>query len=294
MAATAAVLTVGLASGAFAATRTGLPSDTRPVSAKRGAVGSAPTGWTLTWSDEFSGATGTAPSGTNWEYDLGGEPAWGNKEWQYYTDRPDNVGLDGDGHLAITARRETLPGMAGCEFGPCDITSGRITTHERFAQRYGRFEARIKIPSGAGVWPAFWMLGDDIDTVGWPASGEIDVMEAVGNDPLSVFGTGHAAGFPENGIGSDGYQLPSHEALAAGYHRYAVQWSPDRIDWFVDDHSYFTLLRSSLTSGQTWAFDHPYYLLLNLAIGGDWAGEPDAGTFPATMLVDYVRVYRAA
>ncbi|MFI9504061.1 family 16 glycosylhydrolase [Nocardia sp. NPDC052566] len=252
---------------------------------------SRPTQWKLVWSDEFTGRAGERPDPGKWVYDRGGEPQWGNAEWQYYTDRPENVSLDGQGHLAITARRERLPGMTPCPHGPCDITSGRITTRDKLSRAYGRYEASMKIPDGKGLWPAFWMMGADIDQHPWPANGEIDVMETVGDDPGLVHGSAHGPGFVDPGF-TDSYQLPDGQRLADAFHTYAVEWSPHRIDWLLDDTRYFSLSKDQLTADQKWVFDHRFYLLLNLAVGGGWPGPPDQSTrFPAELLVDYVRVY---
>ncbi|WP_019931937.1 family 16 glycosylhydrolase [Nocardia sp. BMG111209] len=245
----------------------------------------------LVWQDEFTGAAGARPDPANWGYDLGGEPQWGNHEWQYYTDRATNVALDGAGHLVISARREQVPGMTPCPDGPCDVTSGRITTLGRFAQTYGRFEARMKIPAGKGLWPAFWLMGTDIDTNSWPGNGEIDIMETIADDPGTVYGSAHGPGFADPGY-SQGFRAAG-QRLADDFHTYAVQWGPDRIEWFLDDARYYTLSRADLKPGHTWVFDHPFYILLNLAVGGEWPGPPDSATvFPANLLVDHVRVYR--
>ncbi|GAA3443122.1 glycoside hydrolase family 16 protein [Planomonospora venezuelensis] len=247
--------------------------------------------WKLSWHDEFDGRKGARPSGSRWVHDLGGEPRWGNQEWQYYTDRAKNASLDGRGRLAVTARRERLPGMAGCLYGTCDITSARITTRGRFSQAYGRFEARIKVPAGQGVWPAFWMMGDDADRVGWPHNGEIDVMEVIGRHPGTVFGGMHGPGFPFSGVGGRAV-LPGGARFADDFHVFAVEWSPGKVTWLLDGRPYFTARRSGLQAGSRWVFDHPFHLLLNVAVGGTWPGPPGARTrFPATMLVDYVRVY---
>jgi beta-glucanase (GH16 family) len=224
------------------------------------------------WQDEFTGPAGARPDPANWDYDRGGEPQWGNNEWQYYTDRPDNVALDGAGHLVITARRERLPGMSPCSDGPCDVTSGRITSLGRFAQTYGRFEARMKIPAGKGLWPAFWLMGADIDTHPWPGNGEIDVMETIGDDPGTVYGSAHGPGFGDPGYSRE-FRLAG-QRLADDFHTYAVEWTPDRIDWFLDDTRYHTLTRADLKPGHTWVFDHPFHILLNLAVGGGWPGPP--------------------
>ncbi|MEC3916705.1 glycoside hydrolase family 16 protein [Nocardia sp. CDC160] len=245
--------------------------------------------WRQTWSDEFDGPAGGRPDPAKWVYDRGGEPQWGNEEWQYYTDRPENVSTDGQGHLVITARRERLPGMSGCAFGPCDVTSGRITTLDRFDQAYGRFEARMKVPAGKGFWPAFWLMGANLERRPWPGNGEIDVMETVGDDPGTVHGSAHGPGFEDPGYTED-YEWDGR--LSDDFHLYAVEWTPDRIGWFLDDHRYFSIDKKTLKAGEKWVFDHPFYALLNLAVGGTWPGPPDETTvFPAALVVDYVRVY---
>jgi beta-glucanase (GH16 family) len=246
----------------------------------------------LVWSDEFDGPAGTGPDPGKWVPDIGGEPQWGNDEDQYYTGRPQNLAKSGAGDLVISARRERLPGMAPCAEGPCDITSGRITTKTKFDQTYGRFEARIKVPDGPGLWPAFWAMGADDDSHPWPANGEIDFMEVIGTEPGTVYGTAHAPGFPAEGIGGS-RTLSAGRRLAEDFHTFSVEWSPSRIDWQLDGATYFTLTSGRLAPGQQWVFDHPFYLLMNLAVGGTWPGPATADTpFPATMRVDYVRVYR--
>jgi beta-glucanase (GH16 family) len=176
-------------------------------------------------------------------------------------------------------------------YGPCDITSARITTKKKFARTYGRFQARIKLPPGAGLWPAFWMLGSNVDQVGWPSSGEIDVMEVIGRQPNTVYGTIHAPGYVDGGIG--GQTTVRAQALERRFHVYEIDWSPSMIRWKLDGGTYFVARRSQLKAGQAWPFDHPFYILLNLAVGGDWPGPPDRHThFPAKMLIDWIRVYR--
>ena len=252
----------------------------------------APPTWTLVWSDEFDGPTGGSVDSGKWVAEIGGG-GWGNQEREYYTMRPENIALDGSGHLVITARAEPPTTSFSCWYGSCRYTSARIKTKGLFAQTYGRFEARIRIPRGQGLWPAFWMLGDNIDAVGWPQSGEIDIMENIGREPNIVHGTVHGPGYSgAGGIGGP-YMLTSG-AFADDFHRYAVEWNPGLIAWFVDDTKYFEVTPGSLPSSARWVFDHPFFLLLNVAVGGGWPNDPDATTtFPQQMVVDYVRVYRA-
>jgi len=236
-----------------------------------------PPGWTLAWSDEFDGA---ALDRSKWLPETGGH-GWGNNEMQYYTDRPENVRVL-DGHLVIEARRERYEGK--------DYTSARLKTAGLKETRYGRYEARIKVPQGQGIWPAFWMLGADIAQVGWPKSGEIDIMEYIGKEPGNVYGTLHGPGYSGEKAFSKATAL-ERGGYADDFHVYAVEWEPHEIRWYRDDVHYHTA-RPDLLPGE-WVFEHPFFVLLNLAVGGYWPGYPDAGTvLPQRMLVDYVRVYR--
>jgi beta-glucanase (GH16 family) len=239
----------------------------------------------ITWSDEFNGAAGTSVDGAKWGFDTGGG-GFGNNELEYYTTSTSNVAMDGQGHLAITARREN-PANYQCWYGTCQYTSGRILTSGRFTQRYGRFEASIKIPKGQGLWPAFWMLGDNIGSVGWPNSGEIDIMENIGRTPNTVYGTVHGPGYSgANGVGGN---RTIGAPLGDAFHTYAVTWSPNLIVWTLDGAEYFRVTPANVSG--TWVFDHPFFIIMNVAVGGFWPGNPDASTvFPQTMLVDYVRV----
>jgi len=240
-----------------------------------------------TWSDEFDGAAGNAPDRGKWTLETGGSGN-GNHELEYYTDSTSNAALDGQGHLVITARKNTDPGL-NCWYGPCQYTSARLNTARSFTQAYGHFEARIKIPRGQGMWPAFWMLGSDIGSVGWPNSGEIDVMENIGREPGAIHGTIHGPGYSGAGGLGAGYTLPGGAAFADDFHVFAVDWSPNSITWSVDGTSYETRTPAD-AGGNKWVFDHPFFLILNLAVGGDWPGSPDGSTsFPQTMTVDYVR-----
>ncbi|HEY4904224.1 MAG TPA: glycoside hydrolase family 16 protein [Candidatus Sulfotelmatobacter sp.] len=244
--------------------------------------------WVLTWSDEFDGPNGSAVDGSKWVAETGGN-GWGNKELEYYTARTQNAYLQ-DGNLVIKAAREKYVGADGVSR---DFTSARLKTQGKFSQAYGRFEARIKIPRGQGMWPAFWMLGDDIDKAGWPPCGEIDIMENIGKAPDTIYGSIHGPGFiGASGLGAP-YKLPAGQQFADDFHLFAVEWEPDTIRLYVDDQLYSTRRRTDLKPGWKWPFDHPFFLLLNVAVGGDWPGDPNATTvFPQTMLVDYVRVYR--
>ena len=241
--------------------------------------------WSLVWSDEFSGHK---LEGNKWVPEIGGGK-WGNQELEYYTSRPKNLSLR-RGNLVITARRENLTAP---DHTTWHYTSARLKTLGKFTQTYGRFEARIKIPFGQGIWPAFWMLGEDIHKAGWPDCGEIDVMENIGKEPTLVHGTIHGPGYSGGeGIGT-AHSLPAAKRFADDFHVFAVEWEPQAIRFYVDDALYATRTPAELPAGKKWVFDHPFFLLLNLAVGGDWPGNPDASTvFPQTMLVDYVRVYK--
>jgi beta-glucanase (GH16 family) len=260
------------------------PTPTAPIEP------STPASWTLAWADEFDGPAGAAVDSTKWKYDVGGG-GWGNQELEYYTSGAANAALDGAGHLVITARAEA-PASGTCWYGACRYTSARLLTQGKFSQTYGRMEARMRIPRGQGLWPAFWMLGDDIDRVGWPKSGEIDVMENIGREPATVHGTIHGPGYSgANGIG--GATALDAGTLADDFHVYAIEWEPLVIRWLLDGRVYRTTTPSALPTGTQWVYDHPFFLLLNVAVGGAWPGNPDATTtFPQQMTVDYVRVYR--
>jgi len=258
--------------------------------------------WKLVWSDEFNGPDGSAPDPAWWTYDVGVDgDGWGNHELEYYTRRPENVVIQ-NGNLVITARRESFSGPADpAATGPesktvvtRDYTSARLKTQGLFSQAYGRFEARIQIPRGQGMWPAFWMLGADIDKVHWPGSGEIDIMENIGKEPTKIHGSLHGPG--PGGSGTDDmtavFTLPRGGQFADAFHVFAVEWEPGVIRFYVDGTLYFTATPKGMPHGTGWVFDHPFFLLLNLAVGGDWPGSPDSSTqFPQQMLVDYVRVY---
>ena len=268
-----------------------------PADAATGIDGaSALPGWILTWSDEFDGQDGSAVDPTKWVHDVGGS-GWGNQELEYYTDGTQNAVVMG-GNLVITA---TTAGASSynCSYpssGPCQYTSARLLTQNKFSQQYGRIEARIQIPKGQGLWPAFWMLGADINTSGWPTCGEIDIMENIGKEPSTNNGSLHmpAAGTSNDDDLTGTYTLPGNAKLGDDFHTYAIEWSAAAIKFYVDDNLYETQTPSTAT-GRTWKFDHPFFMLLNVAVGGQWPGAPDSTTtFPQTMKVDWVRVYEPA
>lgn len=242
-------------------------------------------GWRLVWADEFSQADGSAPSPTNWVYDLGGD-GWGNNELETYTNRRENSRIE-KGVLVIEARKETF---TGGDNKARDYTSARLKTAGRQAWTHGRLEARMKIPRGQGIWPAFWTLGANAASAGWPKCGEIDIMENIGKEPMTVHGTIHGPGY--SGAGGIGGLLTIEKPLADEFHLYAIEWTTNRIDWFLDDRLYFSVAPARLPKGKTWVYDKPQFIILNLAVGGSWPGNPDpTTTFPQQLLIDYVRVY---
>jgi beta-glucanase (GH16 family) len=238
--------------------------------------------WELTWSDEFNGADGELPDATKWAFDIGnGQGGWGNQELQYYSNRPTNISMDGEGNLIITAKKENFGGSA--------YTSARIKTQGLFEQKYGRIEAKLKTPYGPGLWPAFWMLGSNIGTAGWPQCGEIDIMELRGQEPHIINGTLHGPGY------SGGNPISKRYALANGrfdtdYHIYAIEWDADKIDFFVDSYLYQRIERADVPG--EWVYDQPFFIILNVAVGGNYVGFPTAQTpFPQKMIIDYIRAY---
>jgi beta-glucanase (GH16 family) len=237
--------------------------------------------WRLTWSDEFDGAADTAPDRAKWKYDVGGD-GWGNEQLEFDTDQVRNAHLDGQGHLVITALREA--------YGGRQYTSARIRTQGLLDQRYGRFEARLKLPQGAGLWPAFWMLGSNLAAAGWPGCGELDIMEQRGSEPAVIHGSAHGPGYA--GANPKTARYEGRGAFVDEFHDYAVEWSPGEVHWFVDDHHYHALRAVDLPAGQRWVFDDTsMFLILNLAVGGRFAGEVDDRVFPQALIVDHVRAY---
>ena len=241
-----------------------------------------------TFTDDFDGAAGCAPDAGKWIHEIG-DNGGNNHELEYYTDSTSNAALDGNGDLVITARQENPAGYT-CWYGTCQYTSARLNTSQSFTQAYGHFEARMKIPAGQGLWPAFWLLGDNINDAGWPNCGELDVMENIGSEPGTVHGSAHGPGYSGGSDLTGSYTLPNGAAFADDFHTFAIDWSPDSVSWSVDGTVYETHTPAD-TNGNQWVFDHPFFIILNLAVGGDWPGSPDSSTqFPAQLVVDYVHV----
>jgi beta-glucanase (GH16 family) len=253
-----------------------------------------PPGWTLLWSDEFDGPAGQLPDPNVFTYDLGDGsanniPGWGNSELEYYTNDPANVSSDGAGHLVVTARAGD--GSLQCYYGPCQYTSARLKTQGRREVGYGRVEARIRLPRGAGLWPAFWSMGTDLGEVGWPQAGEIDIMEWVGRLPDEIFGTIHGPGY--SGGGSFGGTHDFGHDISEETHTFAVEREPGQIRWYVDGVLYHSATPADVAP-DAWVFDHPFFLLLNMAVGGNFGGAVSPSTvFPQSIAVDYIRVYGA-
>jgi beta-glucanase (GH16 family) len=235
----------------------------------------------LVMQDEFD-TDGTLDSSL-WEYEIGtGDNGWGNNELQYYSNRNENISVQ-NGKLLITAQKEDYQGSA--------YTSARILTKGKFEQKYGRFEAKIRVPYGQGIWPAFWLLGNDIDEVSWPQCGEIDIMEYRGQEPTLLHGSVHGPGYSGGSPVTKTYELVN-DRFDTGFHIFGIEWGPKYINYYVDDVLYNQITPAD-ADGE-WVFDHPFYIIINLAVGGSFAGSPNEETvFPQTMLVDYVRVYKS-
>ena len=250
------------------------------------------TTWTLAWSDEFDGAAGSGVDASKWGHDLGdgcssGNCGWGNNEKEYYTNATDNVSLDGQGHLQIVARKAS--GL-GCYYGACRYTSGKITTRGKMTAAPGRVEARIKLPTGQGLWPAFWMLGSGFPGVGWPACGELDIMENKGSQPTATSSAIHGPGYSGNTPFAhlNGFTT----GATTDFHTYAVEWDGNVVRFSVDSATHYTVARTDLLQYGSSVISESYFVILNLAVGGHFDGDPQSDAiFPATMLVDWVRVY---
>jgi beta-glucanase (GH16 family) len=255
--------------------------------------GGAPSGWALAWSDEFDQPDGADADPTKWSHDVGnGSQGWGNQEREYYTPGTMNTVTMG-GSLVISATRQGASSYS-CWYGTCQYTSGRINTQVAFSQAYGRFEARMQIPQGAGLWPAFWLLGADVVEDGWPQCGEIDIMENSGDTPQINHGSLHIAG-PGGAAATltDLYEASGSQSLADGFHTYAIDWTPDAIWFYVDDDLYETQTREGAASeSDSWPFDSPFFIIVNLAVGGNFTGDPSQTALPQSLKVDWVRVYK--
>ncbi|MCU1400555.1 MAG: hypothetical protein JWN62_3664 [Acidimicrobiales bacterium] len=254
------------------------------------------TTWTQVWSDEFDGAAGARVDASKWSHDLGdgcsaGICGWGNSEKEYYTDATENVSLNGQGQLAIVARR--APAAMTCYYGPCGYTSAKITTRGKLAAGPGRVEARVKLPAGQGLWPAFWMLGNSFPTTPWPACGELDIMENRGSAPSASSSAVHGPGYSGATPFAHATVLSSG-TFADDFHIFAVEWDAQHVTFYVDGFAHYGVARAELQQYGASILDQPYFVILNLAVGGNFDGDPRSqAIFPATMLVDYVRVYTA-
>jgi len=247
--------------------------------------------WELVWQDEFSGDQGDAPAARNWSFDIGRGPnddGWGNNELQFYTDRTENVAQTGDDTLRITMQRED-PGQD--QFAGQEWTSARIVTKDKFSFQYGRVEAMIRTPVQTAVWPAFWMLGADIDVNPWPLAGEIDIMEVFGRRGVgsAIHGPGYSGG---NNVGFPYLDDDELKGFDEVFHKYEIIWDPEQIVFVIDDQVTGVATPASLPTGQAWVFDHEFYFLLNLAVGGNPVEAVDATTpETASMFVDYIKVF---
>ena len=249
----------------------------------------------LVWADEFDGPAGARIDSTKWRYDLGdgcqaGNCGWGNQEKEYYTSASENISLNGQGQLQIVARR--APGGLTCYYGACRYTSAKVTTRGNVNVQPGRVEARIKLAAGQGLWPAFWMLGSSFPSTSWPQCGELDIMENHGSNVASMSSAIHGPGYSGNTpfVHANG---SGDGTFADDFHTFAVDWNMSRVEFFVDGKQHYVVQRDEVQRRGNWVFDQSFFLILNLAVGGTFDGDPKSDAiFPATMLVDYVRVYR--
>jgi len=246
----------------------------------------------LIWTQDFSEPAGTAPDAGFWTFDIGdgsasGIPGWGNQEREWYLES--QARTNGKGHLVITAEKLPTDNEFEAYYGaPAEWSSAKMHTAGKVSVRYGRIEARVRVPKGAGTWPAFWMLGTDLEEVTWPQCGEIDILEVRGRDPHTLVGTIHGPGyFGDNGSGTE---IAVEANLSEGFHTFAVEWLPGSISWFIDDRHYQTKTPADVAPNE-WVFEHDFYIVMNLAMGGGFTGEIDPALERAEMAVDHVRVY---
>jgi len=252
--------------------------------------------WTRVWSDEFDGPAGSAVDNVSWSYDLADgcqnrNCGWGNNEKEYYTSAGENISLNGQGQLAIVAR--VAPSGLSCYYGPCRYTSAKIQTRGKVLAQPGRVEARIKLPRGQGLWPAFWMLGVTFPATPWPDCGELDIMENKGSESMISSSAVHGPGYSGN-TPFQHREVQASANLTDDFHVYAVEWDAVAATFYVDNVAHFTVTRDAIRQYGQSVLAQPYFIILNLAVGGHFDGDPASDAiFPATMLVDYVRVYKA-
>ncbi len=236
-------------------------------------------GLDLVWEEQFDGSTIDSDI---WTHEIGNS-GWGNNELQFYTDSPRNS-FQAGGYLVIEALEESMGGS--------DYTSARMITEGKKEFKYGRIDIRAKLPTGRGLWPALWMLGADFRTVGWPSCGEIDIMELVGNQPNIVHGTAHWGPNPANRQFKGSQSFLIGETFNDQFHVYSIFWKENEIRWYRDGEEYFRLTPADVGNNE-WPFNDDFFLIFNVAVGGDWPGSPDATTqFPQRMIVDYIRVFQ--
>jgi beta-glucanase (GH16 family) len=271
-------------------------TDSAPTTAgnARPTESALPTEWAQIWSDEFDGPAGAPVDSTKWINDLGdgcstGNCGWGNNELEHYSDDRSNISLNGQGQLAIVGK--PVPPVLKCYYGPCRYTSAKITTRGKMlVSATGRVEARIKLPAGQGLWPAFWMLGSTCPQVGWPDCGEIDIMESKGSLPTLSSSALHGPGYSGQTPFANWQKFPS--GSITDFHTYAVEWNPRSVQWFVDGVPHYQVGATDIHAFGKSVLGKSFFVILNLAIGGHFDGNPRSDSiFPATMLVDYVRVF---
>lgn len=246
----------------------------------------------LLWSDEFTKATAGGPNPKYWQHDLGDGsaqniPGWGNNERESYTKDSVKIDPSNGGNLKITAARPTPENASLCYYGQCEWYSGKLTTSKKVSFQYGLIEARIKMPAGGGTWPAFWMLGTSLNAkTAWPECGEIDIVETQGNNPLNVIGTVHGPGY--SGGSAKTYTTFAPDDVSAGYHTYAVEWLPGKITWLLDGKAFYSVTKADVAP-DAWPFDAKFFLIINVAMGGNLGGDIDPALQSATMSVDWIR-----